>query len=199
MKQSLTLKERSIALFLNIFLAYLIFVWSTDQWLLSGGIEALWLMSAISLWFLNLLSAPWFLPPRDTIISAVAALLVLTTVDFHDVGQFRTELEIMRWLFVIFSITIAIVAIVALFLHDKDSRSAESRFAFRIANIFGKGEILFSAPALISIVGAYQSSFTVMAWLLLYWIMITIMKPVETIAIGIKQYNKDKNNRGCPR
>ncbi|MEF2548932.1 DUF87 domain-containing protein [Aurantimonas sp. E1-2-R+4] len=182
MKQYPSITERTTTLFLNIALALGALWWATGRVLPSGGLESVWLISAISFWFFALLSAPWFVPPRDAIIGAVGALLVLTTMDLSRVAEFRDELEAMRWIFVGFSALIALMSVVALILHDNDGRSPAGRFAFRSTSIFGRGEILFSAPAIISIIGAYQASFTVMGWLLLFWTFVTVGRPVEKLA-----------------
>lgn len=186
-----SIKERSIALGVNTLLAYGVFVWATGRALPTGGIETVWLVSAISFWFLALLSAPWFVPPRDAIISSVGALLVLTTMDLSNVIQFQGELEQMRGVFISFSIIVAFLAVVALFLHDKEERSPPGKFAFRITSVFGQGEILFSGPAILSIIGAYQSSFSVMGWLVLFWILLTIGKPVEKIAAALRLLDEE--------
>jgi len=191
MKHYPSIKERTIALFLNTVLAYVVFVWATGSWLPVGGIESVWLISALSLWFLALLSAPWFVPPRDALIGAVGALLVLTTIDISAVSQFRDQLDRMRWVFVGYSVAVAFFAVVALFLHDTDERSPPGRFAFRITSIFGRGEILFSAPAVVSIVGAYQASFSVMGWLILFWVLLAVGKPVEKVAAAWRQLGEE--------
>ena len=191
MKQYPGIKERTAALLINAALAYVVFVSATGRWLPTGGIESVWLVSAISFWFLGLLSAPWFVPPRDAIVSAVGAILVLTTMDLSSVVQFRDELGQMRWVFVGYSVAVAILAVIALFLHDANERSPLGRFAFRLTSIFGRGEILFSAPAVISIVGAYQSSFSVMGWLVLFWVLMAVGKPIEKIAVAWRQLGED--------
>lgn len=157
----------------------------------TGGVETVWLVCAISYWFLGLLSAPWFVPPRDAIISAVGALLVLVPMDLSDVTQFVGELETTRFWLIVFSMIVVSLAIYALFMHDKDGRSAPGRFAFRITSIFGQGEVLFSGPAVISIVAAHQNSFAVMSWLLLFWILVVIGKPVERTAEAIRKLVED--------
>jgi hypothetical protein len=78
-------------------------------------------------------------------------------------------------------------AVVALVLHDKDQRSPAGTFAFRLTGVFGKGEILFSAPAIVSIMGFYQGSFEKMSWLILYWILLVVGQPVERLFSAVRQ------------
>jgi len=77
------------------------------------------------------------------------------------------------------------------FMHDKDGRSAPGKFAFRLTSIFGQGEVLFSGPAVVSIVAAHQTSFAQMSWLLLFWILVVIGKPVERIMEAVRKLAED--------
>tara|TARA_Y100000815_G_scaffold249711_1_gene251847 strand:+ start:523 stop:2709 length:2187 start_codon:yes stop_codon:yes gene_type:complete len=187
-----SIKERFFALTINAIVAYIVFRLTTGQWLPTGGLESVWLISAVSLWFLSLLSAPWFVPPRDAIISAVGAILVLTTIDLTTVPLFGPQLDQVRWGAVFFSCFVLFFAVVALVLHDKDNRSPAGRFAFKATGVFGRGEILFSAPAVISIIAFYQTSFERMSWLILYWILIVVGKPVERLLTAARQLSDDK-------
>ncbi len=182
------LKERVIVLLVNAALAYAAFITVAGIYLPTGGLESVWLLSALSFWFLALLSAPWFVPPRDAIVGGVGSLLILVTMDLSRVVQFRVELESIRWVSAAFALSIALLALVALFLHDYDKRSPTGSFAFRLTAIFGRGEILFTPPALISVIGAFQSNYAVVAWLLLLWVVVVIGRPVERIAAAWRQW-----------
>jgi hypothetical protein len=185
------IKERSASLLINTLLAYAVFICASGRSIPTGGLETVWFFSALSLWFLALLSAPWFVPPRDAITGSAGTILTLTTIDLSGVALFRDELNWMRWAFVAFSLLVTVLGILALFLHDKDERSPLGKFAFHLASIFGRGEFLFTAPAVISIVGAYQLSFAGMGWLLVFWILLVVGKPVEKIASAWRQLHGD--------
>ncbi len=193
-----SVKERLLAVLTNVVVAYGVFVWATGFYLPTGGMESIWLMSALSLWFLALLSAPWFIPPRDAIMSAVGAILVLTTMEMSSVQQFGPQLERIRWWTVFYSVAVMFFAVLALFLHDTDERSPTGRLAFKMSSIFGQGEILFSAPAIVSIIAAYQSSFEKMGWLILYWLLIAVARPIERLLAAFRQLraeSADATNR----
>lgn len=187
-----SVKERLSALLINSFVAYFIFILTTGLALPTGGMESVWLICAISFWFLAMLSAPWFVPPRDAIITAVGSILVLTTMEMSLIQEFGAELQRVRWWAVGYAFAVAFFAVTAMFLHDTDQRSPTGRFAFNITSIFGRGEILFSAPAVISIVSAYQSSFVVMGWLILYWVLIVIGKPIERFLQAFRQLRAER-------
>ena len=191
MKNFPSLKERGLTLLINTLVAYVVFIAASSQWLPTGGLESVWLISAISFWFLSLLSAPWFVPPRDALISAIGALLVLTTIDFEGVPEFSEELNSLRWVFVAYCLVVVSLSVIALFLHDGPQKSAKSQLAFRITGILGRGEVLFTAPALLSILGSYQQSYPTIAWLVVFWIAISVIRPVEKIAAVIRQYHED--------
>ncbi len=189
-----SLKERCLVLLTNSAIAFFVFWWVTGNLVPTGGLETIWLVCALSYWFLGLLSAPWFVPPRDALISAVGALLILIPMNIKEIPLFGSQLETTRQGIIVFSMFVVFLAIYALFKHDKDQRTPAGRFAFRLTNIFGQGEILFSGPAIVSIVGAYQSSFSTMSSLLLFWILVVIAKPIERIAEAVRKLSEDRNN-----
>jgi hypothetical protein len=150
--------DRTKILIADVAVAYAVFVYTSGEWLPTGGLESVWFLSAVALWFLTLLSSPWFLPPRDALANAVGAGAILVTIDLTGVSQFQYELALIRWIATAYCAAIAILSLVALFLHDRDQRSGFGRFVFRLTDIFGKGEILYTPSALISVVGAYLQS-----------------------------------------
>ena len=185
------LRERTLMLLVNLGVFYAAFYPATGRLLPTGGLESVWLISAFAMWFLNLLSAPWLLPPRDALANAITAAIVLVTLDLSVVGQFRTELEAIRWIAFFYCLGIAGLALSALFLHDRDQRAGTGRFLFQITGILGRGEILYTAPAVISIVGAFQQSFPTVAWLVVLWVLFTIGRPVERVASAWRQWKVD--------
>jgi uncharacterized protein len=117
-----TLADRAKALLANSAIFYAVFVAATCHWLLTGGLESVWLLSALSLWLFSLLSAPWFVPPRDALVNGIVALCILVTADFNAIPSFRFELNAFRWLFVGYCIVMIATALTALFLHDRDQK-----------------------------------------------------------------------------
>ena len=51
--------------------------------------------------------------------------------------------------------------------------------------------MLYTAPAIISIVRAFQQSFPTIAWLVVLWVLFTIGRPVERIASAWRQWKAD--------
>lgn len=186
-----TLRERTVTLLINLAIVYAIYVAAADRWLPGGGLESVWLLSTLAFWFFSLLSAPWFVPPRDALANAVAAAAILVTIDLAPAQKFRTPLEVIRWIAVAYCAAVMILSLAALFLHDRDERSGAGRFAFRLTGIFGRGEILYTPPALISILGAYQASFPVIGWLVFLWTFLTIAHPIERIVAARRQWHSD--------
>ncbi|WP_417618113.1 helicase HerA domain-containing protein [Parasphingorhabdus sp.] len=190
-----SLKQRTIVLLLNLAVFYGAFVIASSQWLPSGGLESVWLLSAAALWFLTLLSAPWFLPPRDSIVNGIGALSVLVTMEFVGVLQFQVELNFIRWLGVAYTAALIITSLVALFLHDRPNPTAASRLMYRMVSIFGRAEIAYTIAAMISIVGAYQANFAGMASLLMLWVLFIVAKPFEALASAIQVWRSDKTSQ----
>ena len=137
------------------------------------------------------MSAPWFIPPRDVLVNGIAAAAILIAVDLTPAPHFRTELEIIRWTAAVYCAAVSITALVALFLHDRNQREGGGRFVFRLTGIFGRGEILYTPAAVISIVGTYQDSFATIAWLTILWILFTVARPIELIASAWRQWGRD--------
>jgi hypothetical protein len=185
------LRERTITLLLNLATFYVAFVLATGRALPTGGIESVWLITAIAMWFLSLLSAPWFMPPRDALANAIAAAVILLTLDLSPVPQFRPDLNAIRWIAVLYCVAVAAVALAALFLHDRDERAGNARFLFQLSGILGKGEVLYTAPAIISIIGAFQQSYATIAWLIILWVFFTICRPFDRIAAAWRQWTAD--------
>ena len=175
----------------NVVIFCAAFAAATSRLQPTGGIESVWLVSAFALWFLSLLSAPWFVPPRDVLVNGIAAAAILTAIDLSPAPQFRAELEIIRWTAVVYCVAVSVVAFVALFLHDRNQRGSGGRLVFRLTGIFGRGEILYTPAAVISIVGAYQDSFATIAWLAILWILFTVARPIELIAAAWRQWGRD--------
>ena len=157
------LTERVVILILNLLVLYVSFAVASGLLLPTGGLESTWLIAAFALWLLNLLSSPWFLPPRDALANAITAASILVTIDLSGVLEFQAGLDVIRWVSVAYCIIIVVISIIALVLHDNDERDARGRFWYRLTALLGKGEVLYSAPAMISVVGAYQGQFSTIA------------------------------------
>jgi len=183
------LGERTLVLLLNAAIFYGVFIIATGRGLPTGGLESVWLFSAIALWFLTLLSSPWFLPPRDSVANAVGALSILVTLDLTGVPHFQSQLDILRWIAVAYSVGVVVLSLAALFMHDRAPAYRGSKLAYRLVGTFGPGEILYTVPALISIVGAYQDNFATMAWLLVLWIVFVVARPVEQVVRAFRQWS----------
>ena len=153
-----TLAERATALLVNIIIFYTILTFASGYWLPTGGIESVWFLSALALWFLSLLSAPWFVPPRDALANSIGSIAILVTIELSAVTKFHHQLEILRWLGVAYCASVAGISLLSLFLHDRDPQSARTRLCFRLTSTFGEASVLYTFPALISIVGAYAKT-----------------------------------------
>lgn len=188
---------RLLALFLNIIIFYLIYVVITGNWLPTGGGESIWLINAIGLWSLTLLAAPWFRPPKDALGTAIAAALLLATIDISHVAQFQNELQMLQWGSVAFCIFIIVISASSIFLAEAGENNWKSLLLYRISDNFGKGEILFTPPTLISVLGFYQNNYGIQLFLLSLWVFFVVVKPVEVFIktiLQIKALNKLQSN-----
>ena len=186
-----SLADRTKALCANFVIFYIALYFASSNLLPTGGLESVWFLSGMALWFLALLSAPWFVPPKDALSNAIAAMAILVTADLTGTGALRHHLEALRWVAVAYCLIIMCSAIFALFAHDKNRRSPIGRFFFRATDTFGQGELLYTPPALISIVGAYSNSPITVAWLTILWTLIAIGRPAERVLTAWKQWQAE--------
>jgi hypothetical protein len=184
-----TLADRTTALLVNTAIFYLVFVVAANRWLPTGGLESVWLLSAFALWFLTLVSAPWFVPPKDAITNGIGALCILVTSEFDAVQKFKSELVTLRWIAVAYCLVVIGMACYSLFSHEKNP--IRSRLAYRLTSIFGRGELLYTPPALLSIIGAYQENYLNIAWIVILWVVFIVAKPVEILIAARKEWKAD--------
>jgi uncharacterized protein len=186
-----TLGDRTKALCANFVVFYVSLYFASGNLLPTGGLESVWFLSGLALWFLALLSAPWFVPPKDALANALTAMAILVTLDLGGIGILKLHLEVVRWIAVAYCAAIMTGSVVALFIHDKNKRSPIGRFFFRITDTFGQGELLYTPSALISIIGAYQGSLTTVAWLTILWTMVTIGRLAERVLAAWKHWRAE--------
>jgi uncharacterized protein len=187
-----TLADRTIALGANVAVFYICLYAVSGNWLPTGGLESVWFLCGLALWFFTLLSAPWFVPPKDALANAITAMAILVTADLTATGSLKLHLEILRWVSVVYCLIVLASSVYALLIHDADKRSPTGRLFFRLTGTFGQGELLYTPPALMSIVGAYQTSLPAIAGLTILWTMITIGRPAERVIAALKQWRAEK-------
>ena len=190
----LSQKSRLVAIVIYIWVLLNISGLITGEWFPEESGKRLWLLSGIGLWVFILISSPWFSPPRDSLANAITAGLLLSSIDFKNVDLLKTELNIFRWVTVGFAGMIAITAVIAMILREADPVKQPyirflSKISYRISDSLGRGEIIFTAPALISIIGFYQGALIQILWLTFSWILLLTVKPVELLLRLITQFS----------
>lgn len=180
----LSQKSRLVAVVLYISALLIISKLITGEWFPEESGKRLWLLSGIGMWFFVLISAPWFRPPRDSLVNAVTAGLLLSLIDLQDVSLLKEDLTIFRWIAVGVAGITAIEAVIAMIFRDVDpvkhpAQNMVSKISYRISDSLGQGEIIFTPPALISIVGYYQGALFQQLWLLFLWVLLVTVRPVE--------------------
>jgi uncharacterized protein DUF87 len=175
-------------LFLGIYTTFLYFVavFATGSWRPTGGGEWVWWMSAIALYLFSALSAPFFVKPRDALANAVVGAVMLFTLDLTPVASLQHPLEVFRWVGICLAVVVAVVSIISVSLHgvpatDPTWRGKLSRLSYSLAVTLGNEAVIFTPPALVSIVGFYQSDLSVVLWLSALWVLIVTVKPVQLL------------------
>ncbi len=156
----LTQKQRLLAILLNMTIFVLLDRFVTGEYIPATAGHRLWFLSGLGFFFLTLLSAPWFRPPRNSLVNAVASALLLSSLDMTTIQTLKIELDVFRWVIVGLTVLTGICAISAMVFADADPGQHQIRkyigaACYRISDTLGKGELIFSPPAFISILGYY--------------------------------------------
>ncbi len=158
----------------------------TGQWRPTGGGEWLWWVSAIALYVFSTLSAPFFVRPRDSLANAIASALLLFTVDLSVVQSLRPVLEGFRWGMFALAVVTGILATSAVALHgaphsDLSWRARLGRLSYQLTVAVGNGAVMFTGPALVSIIGFHQAALAELLWLAMLWVFIVTVRPGELL------------------
>lgn len=200
MKEFSSLKERALIVLLNTAIFYGVFKMITGLWLPTSGLESLWFLSAISLWLFSLLSSPWFRPPRDTFANAVTAFILLITADLPKDAPAIDVLQWLRGAGIFWSAVVAVGSFLALVKHDWNILDPWSRLLHRLCETIGRGEIIFTAPALLGILGAFPASPGTLVGLVILWTILIIVRPIE-LGFTLWRHFKSENllNAAAPQ
>lgn len=172
----LTQKWRFVVFGLNTATFYVVKVLVTGEWGLTGG-ESAWVLAAIGWWILGLVTAPWFRPPRDALAAAVGSFLILATMDLPTPLS-DEAIAVARSLGVVYAIAVGILALVAGWVETPDTRGPIRQSALDLSGKLAAGEILFGAPAIVSIFGFYGNSGEQIA-LVALWFGFALLHPYE--------------------
>jgi hypothetical protein len=161
-----------------------------NSWLPTSGPKDLWFFSIIGYWLFSLLAAPFFTPPRDTLGYSMTAMLLLATADLSGVNNLQSEIDTFRWAAVVFAGVTVVLAVVSIALKDAEEKESSWKYkassvCYNLSTHFGRSEIVFTPPVLISIMGFYQGAPIQLMLLTTLWVFVIFVKPVELL---IKAY-----------
>ncbi|MDB5265362.1 MAG: hypothetical protein JWM39_75 [Parcubacteria group bacterium] len=174
---------RMAALGINVFVALIFFFLATGSIIPTGSGASVWFLAATAYWLLVLVAAPFFLPPRDSLSTAIAVVLLLAPLDFTSVVRFHGALVLLNALTVCVAIFVAVAALVAVFQQN----TLIGKIAYRVSSVLGKGEVLFTPVVIISALGFYQNNLGWMFAILGGWTLVLAIRPAE-IAIQLGRY-----------
>jgi hypothetical protein len=195
MRPELTIRERLVALFGYVVALTAVGGLVTGIWLPTGGLKSAWYFGAIGLVFFTHLSAPFFVPPRDSLVNSATASLLLATTDLQSVGILGFQLDFFRW--VSFGLSVftsaASFAAIGLYLPKRSSDqflSSTSRVMYWISTRLGRGQVVFTPLVLVSIIGGYQGEPIQQIWLLFIWALLIFMEPVDLVIAAVKELSQ---------
>lgn len=200
-KDVITLKERVISFFVYVIILFFLRWILLDKIAPTGGNDDIWFISAISMIAFTIVLSPYFVKPRDSLVNSFAASLLLWSLDFSNVNFSKEFINTFRWISFSLTITTFITASSSILLQKTDPiksplKTYLNKFCYRISTSFGKAELVYTLPALISIVGFYEDRPNILTILGLLWIFIASVKPIETILNfinDIRSLNKETN------
>lgn len=172
--QPLPQTSRIVALGLNVAIAWVIFFLATGFVIPTGSGASVWFLAATAYWLLALVAAPFFLPPRDALSTAIAVVLLLAPLDFASAATLRDTLELVNAVALAYAGFVGIAALVAAFQID----TPLGRVAYRLSSVLGRGEVLFTPAVIVSAIGFYQADVGWMAAILAFWVFAVMVRPV---------------------
>lgn len=182
---------RIIVLAINVSVAWMIYYFATGGFFPTGSGASVWLLAAMAYWLLHLVSAPFFLPPRDSLTTAISLVLLLAPLDFTNVSDFNFGLQMANTITIIVAVFVAVCALISAFQQNTQL----GKVTYRLSGVFGKGEILFTPAVLISALGFYQSEPGWMVTILGFWTSMVVARPVEHIIQVILYLNGTKTTK----
>ena len=191
-----SLKERAAIVAVNFVIFYTAFHVATGYWLPTGGLESLWLICGIALWLFSLLSSPWFRPPRDTFVNAVTALILLVTADLSILAPVPPALTATRYGGIAWAVLIGLVSFLAMIRTDDAPRDAWGSLLRRLCDTLGRGELVYTPPALIGILAGFEISPGTVTVLLILWLVMVLVRPVELAFSLSRQFRIERSASG---
>lgn len=176
-----TLGRRVVAMCLNFSAFYLAYVLIVGRWLPTGGGESGWFWAGIIFSVAAFLDAPWFRPPRGALAAAIGAAGTMVQVDLSVVAALRPELELLRWSAVGLAGVVVTCSVVAIFLFERAPDNPIGKVCYRLGDELGRGAVLLTPPALVSILGFYQQSLPTVLALLALWVFFVVVRPIDLL------------------
>lgn len=187
MHNELSLTQRLGALLIYVASLLIISGILTGIWIPDGSGRSLWLLAAIGMLLFTRLTAPYFAPPRDALVNSVTNVLLLATIDLRAIDStFGFALNSFRVIALVFAVFVSACAITSIALYQVDSHTRPGltllkKLAHKLTDRLGRGALLFTPLALISIVGFYQGSPVQQAWLVAVWSILVFIEPVDLV------------------
>jgi uncharacterized protein DUF87 len=180
----LTIQDRAWIFVIYGGVAYLVSGLVTNDWLPAGPQNGLWFLSVIGMLAFRLLSSPFFPHPKESFVAAGTGVFVLWAVDLSaSTAALRGVLEGLRLAGLMFLATLTAFTFLAMALGRSDVRKQRrralvARFGYSFGVEFGKGEIVFTPPAVLGVFG-FQSSLSSALVLSVVWIILGVAHPLE--------------------
>lgn len=189
MPGSLNQRLRFTAFILNTVAFYTLYVWATQHWYLTDGVETLWFGSAVAWWALSLLAAPFFRPPKDALSVGIAAFLALAATTLQPISPAYPYVNDLRNVGIGYALFVTVAALIAGAVERKRYERL-SRLGYLLAERLSSGAFLFGIVAFVSIFGAYTDYGTIIV-LALAWLFFALVRPFELLFSLTQQWIRE--------
>lgn len=148
----------------------------------ASGIESIWFSSIVGYLAFHYLSAYFFSKPGESLAISLSSLILLWSLNLTG------PLLLLKQIGLIINILVITSAIIGyFFLKSQNSCHLKiNEFCYSLCNQFGRAEVIFSFPFLISTLYLSLDHYGIATYLLFLWIFYILIKPVEAIMHFVK-------------
>ena len=184
MEEKTYLSQRSR---LYIFGIYVVLLWFigrlvTANWLISPGSSGMWFYATLAYLVLHLIIAPFFKTPKDILANTITCLAFTLAFDLNsEIYYSNLYIVALWWITFVYLAILLVVSVLAILCKDstKNFLTNIGKASARFCDYFGSGKIEFTFIVLLSVLG-YHISYPNHIWaLLLFWIFLVTVEPIE--------------------
>lgn len=186
-RKFLSIRERIIA-----FLGYIVLLLGLQYWITGNLVHLdIWdknvlLIAGLLFFAFHLFDAPFFRTPSNSFPNALGAGLSLIAADIAGNSDTAVIAENFRTIGIVLAAIAFSSSLLAMWYDKRRATAGKPEIfldvaGFRLSSELGRGEILFSFPAIVSTLSNYGSLISTSTLLITVWFLLIRIKPVELL------------------